>query len=97
MHELRFPKRELRVARAKREYGVRQRAPIVRMRADAHQDGPVVAAFDVPGMKIVQDRLDVLVDGWAECCAGRDLVERCHVQYRPAAGPSIVPKLADEF
>jgi hypothetical protein len=48
-------------------------------------------------MKIVHGRLCALVEDKAVCCAGRDFVERCHVQYRPAAGPSIVPNLANEF
>src|SRR4051812_19175590 len=55
--QLRFPKRELRIACAKREHGIRQGAAVDRARVDAHQDSAVGTAFNFPTGEIVQGRL----------------------------------------
>ncbi len=51
-----FPEGELRVAVAKREHGVGQRAAVADARMHAHQHGAVVTAFNIPGFKRVQGR-----------------------------------------
>ena len=56
MPQLLFPIRELRIAGAKREHRVGQRLTVHDARVDPHQHGAVLAAFDIPGLKVLQGR-----------------------------------------